>query len=150
MMLCLAGCNSGIAATTPALDTEFNLSAVYKAGDFSYSCNIVKSAESLSVTPTSTNAAGMVISFDGREITFNKDGMVKSFERGTIDSTNPAVVLYEVFSNLESAENKVPSEKRELFVYSGKTSLGNFTLSQNEDGTLNTIEIPDADISVIF
>ena len=54
----LVGCAKSY---TPILNTDFKLNAVYKIGDFSFSCEIVKNENIVSVTPTSTNAKNMII-----------------------------------------------------------------------------------------
>ena len=135
---------------TPVLETEFDLNAVYKTGDFSYSCRIKRTKEYVSITPTSTNAKGMTIKFDGSRVYFLKDGMKKEFARDEIDSTNPAVVLYEVFSSIERVPPPEVKIKNSAFNYVGTTSVGTFTLVQSKAEKLKSITIPDAQIEIVF
>lgn len=148
LVLLLNGCAAKI--YTPVVNTEFELNAVYKTGDFSYNCIIVKNDSGVSITPTSTNAAGMTITYDGSEVTFNKDDMTKSISADKINNTNPAIVIYEVFNYIETTEDLSAQRIDDSFQYTGKTSLGNFILVQNKDNSLDSIEIPNADISIIF
>ena len=147
MATVLAACSKGNA---PVFDADLRYHAVYKTGDFSYSCTIVKENGVISITPTSTNAAGMTISCDGKTVTFQKEDLIKSYDMNTIDSTNPAVLLYEVFRYLDDTETLNVGSVGELREVSGKTSVGNFTLTLNSDDTLNTLSVPAAMISVIF
>lgn len=148
LLLIISGCAKK--TYTPVLETEFNLNAVYKVGDFSYSCKIVKTKNSVSITPTSTNAKGLTIKFDGKTVSFIKGKMLREFDRKDIDSTNPAIVLYEVFSSIENAKPIEVSVKKSDFYYVGKISLGRFTLIQSKTNALKSISIPDAAIEISF
>ncbi|MFR5875725.1 MAG: lipoprotein [Eubacterium sp.] len=148
LVLVLSGCAAKI--YTPVINTEFELNAVYHTGDFSYNCLIVKDESSLSITPTTTNAAGMSITYNGADVTFNKDGMKKTISADKINNTNPAIVLYEVFNYIETTEDLSVERVDDSFQYTGKTSLGNFILVQNKDNSFDYIEFPNADISIVF
>ncbi len=152
MVLCVAAVLSSCShkTYTPVLESNYDLKAVYKTGDFSYSCRIVKKDNFVSVTPLSTNAKGMVITFDGARVTFIRGSMKKEFARDEIDSTNPAVVIYEVFSSLENAPEQEVKLKSSAFQYVGTTSVGTFTLIQNKSNSLKSISIPDAQIEIAF
>ena len=149
ILLLLSGCAKK--TYTPVLETRFDLNADYKMGDFSYSCRIVKSENSVSITPTSSYAKGMTIKFDGKKLSFAKSGIkTREFEREDIDSTNPAVVLYEVFSSIENTKPIEVSVKKSGFHYVGTTSVGTFSLIQGKSGELKSISVPDASIEIIF
>ena len=148
LLLVLSGCTQK--TYTPVIESEFSLNAVYKTGDFSYFCKIVRSGETVSVTPLTTHAKGMTIKFDGAKVSFLKDGMKKEFKREDIDSANPAIIIYEVFSSLENAPEQKVRMKNSAFHYVGNTSVGTFTLIQNKSNTLRSISIPDAQIEIVF
>lgn len=148
LIMVLSGCAAKI--YTPVLNTEFELDAVYKTGDFSYNCKIVKNAQSVCVTPASTNAAGMTITYDGTDVTFNNNNLIKTMSASDAGNTNPVVVIYEVFSYIEATDDLDVERIDDSFQYTGKTSLGNFILVQSNDNSLDYIEIPNADIRIEF
>ena len=106
---------------------------MYTTGDFSYKCTVKWADSTAFVTVNSTNAAGLTISCDGKEVVFSKGNMIKREMRENIDSTNPAVLLWEVFNAIEND--------------STKTSLGNFKAVTDEKG-IKQIKISDADITI--
>lgn len=148
VLLVFSGCAKK--TYTPVLENEFDVNAVYTAGDFSYTCRIIKTDSFVSVTPTSTNAKGMTIKYDGETVSFTRNGMVKEFPRSSLDSTNPAVVLYEVFASLKNAPARNTAVKNSVFHYVGTTSIGTFTLIQNKSNSLKSISVPDAQIEIEF
>lgn len=143
-----AGCSAK--TYTPVLQTQFDLNAVYKTGDFSYDARIVRNEEGVFITPLSSYAAGMTISCDGKTVTFTQGDFVKSFDKSSLDSTNPAILLYEVFSYLEALEKVNSYVKDEDFVIKGKTSIGTFTLIQSKNNKMKSLSIPDANIEIEF
>ncbi len=148
LVLCLCGCSAK--SITPVVTTDFTLNAVYKTGDFSYECVIAKKDGVLSVTPTSTRASGMFITYDGQKVTFDRHSITYSFDKSEIDPTNPALVLYEVFSSVESMDLNTVKTVDNEFYYRGKTSVGDYVLIQNTDNSYKSIEIADADINITF
>ena len=148
VLLAFSGCTDK--TYTPVIEDKFDASAVYTAGDFSYTCRIIKGDGYVSVTPTSTGAKGMTIKYDGETVSFTRNGMVKEFPRSSLDSTNPAVVLYEVFSSLENAPEREVSLKNSTFHYVGTTSAGTFTLIQNKSNSIKSVSVPDAQIEIEF
>lgn len=148
LAVCLCGCSAK--SITPVITTDFTLNAVYKTGDFSYECVIEKKDGVLSVAPTSTRASGMFITYDGKTVTFDRHSMIYSFDKSEVDSTNPALVLYEVFSSVESMDLNAVEILDNEFRYSGKTSVGDYVLIQNIDNSYKSIEIADADINITF
>ena len=126
IVLCLCGCSGE--KTTPATITDTSFDAVYTTGDFSFNCNIKWQNDTAYITATSTNATGLTISCDGREVVFTKGTMIKRENRENIDNTNPAVLLWEIFTALESGTNRC--------------TLGTFTVAQT-DGQINTIPVND-------
>ena len=131
-LLTLSSCAQRVKA--PDLNESFNVNAVYKSGDYSYACKIVKDKNGVSITPTSTNAAGMRIYCNGKTVEFTYGDFKKISDINKLDKTNPAIILYEVFFSGAS---------------SGNTSVGSFTL-KSENGLPVNIDIPDADITLSF
>lgn len=151
IMICallLSGCTQR--TFTPVINTDFNLNAVYKAGDFSYSCKISSSGDIVTIQPTSTKAVDLIIKCDGKKVYFNKDNFSKSFDFGEIDNTNPAKLIYGVFDCLKNEENYEVKRVNDCFQYVGKAPVGNFVLIQNDDNTLKSLTIADANITINF
>lgn len=146
MLLC--GCTAK--SYTPVITTDFEMNAVYQTGDFSFDCVISKNGNVLCVTPTSTSATGMIITYDGKTVTFNRNNMIKEFDKNVIDSTNPAIVLYQVFLSVESTDLSTVTLVNEQYQYTGKTDVGDFVLLQNNDNSFDTLTIPNANIKVTF
>lgn len=150
LLISLLFCGCSAKEYTPVISTDFTMNAVYKTGDFSYNCVISKENNVLSVTPTTTRAAGMIITYDGKNVTFSQKSMLSTFNKNTIDSTNPAVVLYQVFKAVESTDLSQVKRVENTFQYTGKTDIGDFVLIQNEDNSFDTLTIRGADIIVTF
>lgn len=147
-MLVLCGCSAK--SYTPVINTEFETNAVYKTGDYSFICKIIKTKDSVTVIPTNTKAKGLMITYDGKIVTFKKDKMEKSFEGKLLDNTNPAMLIYNVFSYLEIAEDIEVKKVENEFQYTGKTPLGDFVLIQSNNNTLKSLSVPMADIYIEF
>ena len=145
VLLLISGCSAN--KYTPVINADYELSAVYKTGDFSYSCIIEKKGETVSITPISTRAKGMIISCNGKEISFKRKNFIKSFRIEEIDKTNPALILYRVLTSLDSAQtNLIDGE----FTYTGKCELGKYILTQKKDNSFSSLSIPQADIKIEF
>ena len=140
---------SGCAARTytPVINEDFKVSAIYKTGDFSFSCEIEKQGNTLYFTPTSTRAKGMVISCNGSEVTFKRNKLIKTFEASKLDKTNPAVLLQGIFTSLDAAGVNLIDG---VFTYSGKCPLGSYVLKQAGDNRLLSLELPQAGIYLDF
>lgn len=147
-MLTLCACSAQI--YTPVINQQFDLKAVYTTGDFSYDCRIVKDDKQISVTALSSYAEGTTISFDGKTVTYKLKNMKKEIDASVVDKTNPAIVLYEVFAELEKIDPQNAVKVKNTFQYKGKTSVGDFMFVQNTDNSFNEIKIADSEISVKF
>jgi len=145
ILLLFSGCK--MRDYTPVINEDFKCSAIYTTGDFSFSCDIEKKGDTINITPTSTRAKGMVISCNGREVALRRNNLVNTFDVGEIDKTNPAVLLHQVFANLDAAEVNLIEG---AFTYSGRCSLGNYILKQGRDNKLISLAFPQADISITF
>ena len=118
----------------PESITETSFDAVYTFGDFSFKCNIKWQNQTAFVTVTSTSAAGMTISCDGREVVFTKGTMLRRESYDKIDASNPARLLYEIFTALENGGNK--------------TSLGDFDITYRA-GKIEQITVADIVIKAV-
>lgn len=145
-MLFLTGCKT--VSYTPVICTDFDLNAVYQTGDFSYSCKIKRDKKGVKVTVLSTSARGMTITYDGQNVTFSYHKMTKSIDGESIDKTNPAIVLYQVFSAFDNINNIKCEKVKNGFQYIGKTSIGDFVLIQDKSNNFKNISIPSQNISV--
>ena len=145
IMLIFSACN--MRTYTPVINEDIKLSAIYKTGDFSFSCDIVKQGDNVSIIPTSTRAKGMVISCNGKEVTFKRNKLIKTYDISELDKTNPAIILYQVFSSLDTADVKLIEN---AFTYTGSCSLGKYILKQNKNNELLSLSLPSANIEIDF
>ena len=145
VLLLFSGCKTR--TYTPVINEDFKCSAVYKTGAFSFSKKKKKTGDTISLVPTSTKAKGMIISCNGKEVTLKRNKLVKTFDVGEIDKTNPALLLQQVFTSLGEAETSLVDG---MFTYSGKCSLGNYILKQGKDNKLISLTFPQAYISITF
>ena len=104
-------------------------------------------ASKVYITPTSTNAKGMTISCDASTITFTRRDMVNTAEKSKVSPYNPAVIIYDVIT---SSSASVPKKEGGNYTFSGKTSVGDYTLMMNESSDLLSLQIPTADCYVEF
>ena len=128
MLLC--GCST--VKSTVELKPKYSQTATVKIGDYSYSANVKFDGKSVYITPTSTNASGMTISCNGKEVAFSRRDMLTKADKSKVSAYNPAVL----FDN--------------AYVFDGKTSVGNYTLTVNHSSELVSLNIPDADFSIEF
>ena len=131
-MLLLCGCTGE--KTTPAISADTYFNAVYTTGDFSYNCTVKRQKGTVFVTVNSTNAAGLTISCDGRSIVFTKGAMIKRVNKENVDSTNPALLLWEIFNAIDNGSSKCP--------------LGNFS-AEYENGTLKRITVDEITVEAV-
>lgn len=128
-MLALLFCSCAQNENPPLQNTDTEFSAVYEAGDFSFNCNIKWSGGTAYVTVNNTNAAGLTLSCDGRQVTFSKGAMLHSEDKENIDPSNPALLMWEIFTALENGGTKC--------------SLGNFEIAYDDNGKIKTITVAD-------
>ncbi len=117
---------------TPVPNTETEFEAVYETGDFRFHCTVKWARGTAFVTVHDTNAKGLTLSCDGRQVTFSKGAMLKSEDKKNIDPSNPALLLWEIFTALESGGNQC--------------SLGTFTVDRT-DGEIQRISVSDITIT---
>lgn len=143
VFLLLCGCST--VKSTVELKPKYSQTATVKMGDYSYSANVKFDGKSVYITPTSTNASGMTISCNGKEVTFSRRDMLTKADKSKVSAYNPAVLFYDAITTASDCK-KVDN----AYVFDGKTSVGNFTLTVNQSSELVSLNIPDADFSIEF
>ena len=145
VFLLLCGCST--VKSTVELKPKYSQTATVKMGEYSYSANVKFDGKSVYITPTSTNAKGMTISCDASTVTFTRRDMVNTAEKSKVSPYNPAVIIYDVIT---SSSASVPKKEGGNYTFSGKTSVGDYTLMMNESSDLLSLQIPTADFYVEF
>lgn len=147
VLLIMSLCSCTAKTLTPEVKNEFEIKAVYKFNDFVYNCRITKSAEAVIVTVLDTEAEGLVLKCDGNNVSFNNNSISKSFPVQTVDITNPAVILYEVFNSINSAEAEAAEEN---FVFTGNIRAGRFRLCISRTNELESLSVDSAGVFIEF
>lgn len=145
VFLLLCGCST--VKSTVELKPKYSQTATVKMGEYSYSANVKFDGKSVYITPTSTNASGMTISCNASTVTFTRRDMVNTAEKSKVSPYNPAVIIYDVIT---SSSASVPKKEGGNYTFSGKTSVGDYTLMMNESSDLLSLQIPTADFYVEF
>lgn len=146
LTLLFTGCQ--VKEYTPELPAGFKQKAVVSSGDFTFECEICKSEKQVDVTVLSTQAKGMVMSYNGKDLTFTYEGFSHSINGKGIEPSNTAIIVYEVFESLNTnAQSKKIDGGYQHF---GKITLGDYTLVQNDDNSLKSIEIRSAGVIISF
>lgn len=141
-----SGCS--IKNYTPEL-VDFNQNSAYTSGDFFCNCNITLDENVVTVAATSTNAKGLIISYNGSEVKYLYGEMSYVIPPGK-NTLNPAVIIYDAFQTLKSSDTNAASKTEDGFEYKGTTSLGDFVLLQYDDNTYKSLYFTDADIKFEF
>ena len=118
---------------SPETDSAFTYDAVYHTGDFSFKCTVKLSGGTVFVTVNSTNAAGLTVSCDGKNVTFTRGKMIKTLPKESVDATNPARLLWEVFDSFDGTGSE--------------TTLGHADVDFDTHGGISRIAV--ADITVV-
>ena len=150
LSLCLAVmllCACTQVVKSPQIKNSFSQKATITIGDYSYTANVKFDGSKVYITPTSTNAKGMTISCDASTVTFTRRDMVNTAEKSKVSPYNPAVIIYDVIT---SSSASVPKKEGGNYTFSGKTSVGDYTLMMNESSDLLSLQIPTADFYVEF
>lgn len=145
MLLLLVGCSAK--NLTPTIPQSFKSNAVYSVGDYSFDCCIEYSDNTAVIETKSTRAFGMVITCDGKSVTYTQRKLKKSFDMPVVTKYNPAVILYQVFSSLPDAD---ASRLDESFELKGKASVGDYSLIIDDSGNPISLSIPNAKITIDF
>lgn len=148
LFLCVAilsFCGCSAATNTVQLKSSYSQTATVKTGTFTYTANIKYDGKCVYITPTSTNASGMTISCNGKTVTFSRRDMLNKADKSKVSPYNPAVLLYDVLTSAELGK-----KSNNNYIFGGKTSVGNYTLTVNESSELLSLNIPDAEFSIEF
>ena len=133
---------------TPELPISFNQKATVSTGDFAFECEICKTETKVDVTVLSTQAEGLVMSYNGQDLTFTYEDFSHAVDGKDFEPTNTAIIIYEVFESLNTtAQSKKIDGGYQHF---GKITLGDYVLLQNDDNSLKSIEIRSAGIFISF
>lgn len=147
-LILFSGCK--VKNYTPELPVDFNLSAAVTSGDFSFDCEICKNNGSVRVDVLTTSAQGLSMNCDGKSLTFVYDGCSYAVNASDFEKTNCAIVVYEVFDYLNSAERINVKKIEGGYKYEGKISIGDFILIQNDDNSLKEITMKASQYSIKF
>lgn len=150
MTVLLSSCSTQEEKNTPVLPSSFNQRAKVSAGDFSYQCEICKKEEKLILTVLSTNAQGLVMTYDGSNMNFSFSEIVGDAPAVSLPKQNAVIVLYDALRSLEEQEGLVPSVVNEGYRYQGKTALGNFVLLTDKNGSLKAFTMKSIDMEIQF
>lgn len=146
-LLTLTACE--IKAYTPEVPTEFKQNALVTSGDFSFECEICRNLTETVVTVTSTNAAGLTMTYDGSEICFSYGDYSYNINADNFEKSNTAEVVYEVIEEL--ASGRVTGRKIDGgYKYEGSVDFGQFVLVQNDDNSLASIAFKQNGYTVKF
>ncbi len=138
-------CGCSTVSKTVQLKQSYFQCGTVKIGEYTYTANIKYNGKCVYITPTSTNASGMTLSCDGKTVAFSRRDMVNKADKSKVSPYNPAVLLYDV---LTSAELSKKSDDN--YIFGGKTSVGNYTMTVNKSAELLSLNIPDAEFSIEF
>lgn len=148
VMMLLSACSTEVKA--PVLPSAFQQRAKVSTGDFSYQCEICKNEEKLTLTVLSTNAQGLVMTYDGSNMNFNFSDMTGDVPADSLPKTNAAAVLYEALECLAQQENAVPSAVNEGYRYQGKIQLGDFVLITDGSTRMKSFSLNSIDMKIEF
>ena len=131
----------------PEIPNELESEAVYTFGDFTYKCKVLKADDYVSVEVLDTKAKGLKIKCDGKTVCFTQWSFEKVFPVEKIDVTNPAVVLFNVFSTLESAQVTMNDGS---YYFTSKIPAGTYTLIMSKANKIISVSVPESKIYIEF
>lgn len=149
LLTALTFSSCSIQINTPEIPQSFTQNAVVTSGDFSFECEICKNNKYTAVTVKNTNAAGLVMTYDGKNINFKFDDYSQDISADNFEKANTAIIVYDVITSLQS--NTV--EKHIIdggIKYEGETSFGKFILVQNDNSALKSLAFKNSDYSILF
>ena len=92
---------------TPEVPKAFTQNAVVTSGDFSYECEICKKEGSVSITVKNTNALGLVMTYDGKKVSFKYSTYSYDISGENFEKENAAIIIYDVISALSNDDTKL-------------------------------------------
>ena len=134
---------------TPEVPKAFTQNAVVTSGDFSYECEICKKEGSVSITVKKTKALGLVMTYDGKNVSFKYSTYSYDILGENFEKENAAIIIYDVISALSNDNTKLHIIDGGL-KYEGKTNFGEFILVQNDNSTLKSLAFKNSDFKIVF
>lgn len=134
---------------TPEVPKTFTQNAVVTSGDFSYECEICKKEGSVSITVKNTNALGLVMTYDGKNVSFKYSTYSYDISGENFEKENAAIIIYDVISALSNDDTKLHIIDGGV-KYEGKTNFGEFILVQNDNSTLKSLAFKNSDFKIVF
>lgn len=104
----------------------------------------------MTLSVLSTNAQGLVMTYDGSNMNFSFSEIVGDVPAVSLPKQNAVIVLYDALRSLEEQEGLVPSAVNEGYRYQGKTALGNFVLITDQNGLLKAFTMKSIDMEIQF
>lgn len=148
MLVFFSGCK--VKNYTPEIPVTLEQNVRVISGDFSYDCKICKTEENVTVTVSSTAAEGMIMSYDGKNLSFSYADFSYDINGKNFEKRNPAIVIYEVFDYINTAEQLNAKKIDGGYKYEGKISLGDFILIQNDDNSFSDLTMRNTDYKIEF
>lgn len=145
LLLAFSACSR--IAKPPALKTEFSQNAVVETGDFSYKAEVSMTDNVVYITATSTNADGLTLSCDSKEVTYSYKGFTDSLPFSQVSDYNVAKILYCVFTDLYNSQVKTDGE---LTIFNGKVGAGNYILTLDNNDNLISLSVDEASLYINF
>lgn len=96
-----------------------------------------------------TNALGLIMIYDGKNVNFKYDEYSKRISGENFEKGNTAIIIYDVINALENEE----TQKHIIdggVKYEGKTNFGEFVLVQNDNSTLKSLSFKNSDYRIDF
>lgn len=90
------------------------------------------------------------MTYDGNNLAFNYMNMDYSIPAQNFEKTNPAIIIYDVYSVLENISVENISRLDNGFEYRGNIPLGEFIMVQNDSGKVKTLTVKSSDIVFTF
>lgn len=143
----LCSCNMKI--NTPKMPSTFNQNAVVTLGDFSFDCEICKDESNVTAKINSTNANGLVMTYDGKNVNFKYNDFSYDIDGENFEKANISIIIFDVI-NVLSNENTKKYVIDGGIKYEGETNYGSFILVQNNDTTLKSLTFKDKEFKVVF
>lgn len=137
ILILLSGCK--VKNYTPEIPASFEQKLTVSDGDFSYDCEVCRKDGIVTVTVLSTNAKGMVMTYNGVNLNLKYNQLSYDIDAQRFEKGNPAIVIYELFDYIENTQNMNVRKIDSGFKYEGRISFGDFILLQNEDNSFESL-----------